>query len=173
MSNPRTSRSSYAQTLRVIGQSLDPQRAAEFDLQLIDGEFVVRLREQEIPPSSWKKLSRSMGIASGFGKGERKLVEHHYSMEKIDELDQTAQTKRAGLEATPDFYLLSQTLRTVGDYIDHSSLRLSALSRRGPRLILWLEEPNGRNRVEEHVLPSFHNYFLQMYLKRKKEALPR
>jgi hypothetical protein len=163
MSSP-TVHSSYAQSLRVIGQFLDGERPEAFDLQLIDGEFVVRLRQTQ-PRLSWRARWHRL-----LAKQEKQDPERHFPLDEVAELDRSGVAQRVNSEQNPDFYRPSQTLRTIGAYVDHTSLRLSGLSRRGQRLVLRLEEPDGRNRVEEHEVSSFHNYFLQLYLKRKDQG---
>ena len=70
---------------------------------------------------------------------------------------------------TPDFYVLSQTLRTVGGFVDRRGFRLLELSRRGSKLTLRLEQPEGRSLVETHTIASLHNIFIGMFFDRQKK----
>ena len=169
MATEPASHSSYSVSLRVIGQSLETQQPDEFDLEIINGEFVINLPAQE--SSLWSKVRKLKGSAFGFKRRDKGPTERRYSAQRVEELDQEGRSKRVKPDETPDFYRVSQTLRTVGAYVDHTSFRLVGLSRRGARLMLRLEASDGRGRTEEHLVSSFHNYFLQLYIKRRKRTL--
>jgi hypothetical protein len=68
----------------------------------------------------------------------------------------------------PDYFRLSQTLRTVGSYVGNRAMPLLSLRRSGGMLYLELQERSGKKRVEEHPMGSFENYFLRTYLRRRK-----
>ena len=72
---------------------------------------------------------------------------------------------------TLNFYLLSQTLRTVGGFVDRRGVRLLELNRRGARLTLRLEQPEGPSLVEEHTVASLHSIFVGMFFDRQKKKL--
>jgi hypothetical protein len=68
----------------------------------------------------------------------------------------------------PDYFRLSQTLRTVGNYADKRTMPLQSLRRSGGILYLEFQERSGKKRVEEHGMGSFENYFLRTYLRQRK-----
>jgi hypothetical protein len=138
---------SYALALRAIGQSLEAQQAKDFDLSVFETGFVVR---ENVPRYlKWRRTIRRNG------KGETlDLSDVHYSRSPAQ---------------TPDFHILSQTLRTVGGFIDRRGLRLLELSRRGSKLTLRLEQPEGGKVVEKHSIFSFHSIAVGMFFDRQRK----
>jgi len=155
----------YSHTLRAIGQSLEAQNIEAFELIVGENDFVVRGRTAAPAPKT--------GPLAGW-LGSRKvkseaLVELRYNADDLQRLQQRGEERRQHPGQTPDYFMLSQILRTVGAYIDRTDFTFRRLRRAGPRLELDFEELHGQIRTEEHLVPSFHNYFLQMYMRRSKE----
>ena len=163
------SESSYSQVLRVIGQILEQIKPVDFDLQLLQDEVILRFRavatvSRERPKAKFSFFSAPSAPA----KNQETTSERHFSMQDIETLDREGQSQRVSPDGNAEFYLLSQTLRTVGTYVEHRNVRLLGLNWDGSRLVLQLEGSDGRALTEEHAVASFHDYFLRMYLKRKK-----
>ena len=155
-------RLSYALALRAIGQSLEAQQTRDFDLSPLETGFVVC--ENKPRYLKWRRTIRRNG------KGEAlDLSDVHYSVDDIAKLDQSGKERRRTPAQTPDFYVLSQTLRTVGGFVDRRGFRLLELSRRGSKLTLRLEQPEGRSLVETHTIASLHNIFVGMFFDRQKK----
>ena len=126
------------------------------------------------PASSSVKINRGIlsggGLFDATGNGKAlDLSDVHYSVDDIAKLDQSGKERRRTPAQTPDFYALSQTLRTVGGFVDRRGLRLLELSRRGSKLTLRLEQPEGRSLVETHTVASLHNIFVGMFFDRQKK----
>ena len=153
---------SYALALRAIGQSLEAQQTKDFDLSIIETGFVVR--ENKPRYLKWRRTIRRNGVGKALD-----LSEVHFSVDDIARLDQSGKERRQTSVQTPDFYVLSQTLRTVGGFVDRKGLRLLELSRRGSKLTLRLEQPEGRSLVETHTIASLHNIFVGMFFDRQKK----
>ena len=171
MSLSAASQPPYSQILRVIGQFLEQAKPTAFDLEILNQEVILRLRllgnvTEERPKSIFSIFS----AASSRPKSQESTSERRFSFVEIQELDQEGQKKRVSRDGEADFYVLSQTLRTVGTYIEHRNQRLLSLNWDGARLVLQLEGTDGRTKTEEHPVSSFHDYFLRMYLKRKKRS---
>jgi hypothetical protein len=155
---------SYALTLRAIGQSLEAQQTKDFDLSALETGFIVRENERRY--LKWRRTIRPNGIGEVLD-----LSDVHYSADDIVILDQSGKQRRRAAAQTPNFYLLSQTLRTVGGFVDRRGVRLLALNCRGSRLILRLEQPGGQSLVEEHTVASLHSIFVGMFFDRQKKKL--
>jgi len=155
---------SYALALRAIGQSLEAQQTKDFDLSALETGFVVC--ENKPRHRTWRRTIRRNGNGKALD-----LSDVHYSVDDIAKLDQSGKERRRTPAQTPDFYLLSQTLRTVGGFIDRRGVRLLELNRRGSRLTLRLEQPEGHNLVEEHTVASLHSIFVGMFFDRQKKKL--
>ena len=157
---------SYALALRAIGQSLEAQQTKDFDLSAIETGFVVR--ENKPRYLKWRQTIRRNGKGKALD-----LSDVHYSVDDIARLDQSGKERRKTPAQTPDFYVLSQTLRTVGGFVDRRGFRLLELSRRGSKLTLRLEQPEGRSLVETHTIASLHNIFIGMFFDRQKKNVCR
>ena len=151
---------SYALALRAIGQFLEAQQTKDFDLSTLETGFVVR--ENRPRYLKWRRTIRRNGKGKALD-----LSDVHYSVDDIARLDQSGQERRQ----TPDFYFLSQTLRTVGGFVDRRGFRLLELSRRGSKLTLRLEQPEGSSLVETHTIAALHNIFVGMFFNRQKKEV--
>jgi hypothetical protein len=155
-------RLSYALALRAIGQSLEAQQPKDFDLSVIETGFVVR--ENKPRYLKWRRTIRTNGVEKALD-----LSDVHFSVDDIARLNQSGKERRQTPAQTPDFYVLSQTLRTVGGFVDRRGFRLLELSRRSPKLILRLEQSEGRRLIETHTIASLHNIFVAMFFDRQKK----
>ena len=153
---------SYALALRAIGQSLETQQTKNFDLSTLETGFVVC--ENKPRYLKWQRTIRRNGRGKALD-----LSDVHYSVDDIAKLDQSGKERRRTPAQTPDFYVLSQTLRTVGGFVDRRGFRLLELSRRGSKLTLRLEQPEGCSLVETHTIGSLHNIFVGMFFDRQKK----
>jgi hypothetical protein len=153
---------SYALALRAIGQSLEAQQTKDFDLSVIETGFVVR--ENKPRYLKWQRTIRTNGAEKALD-----LSDVHFSVDDIARLNQSGKEWRQTPAQTPDFYVLSQTLRTVGGFVDRRGFRLLDLSRRSSKLILRLEQSEGRHLIETHTIASLHNIFVAMFFDRQKK----
>lgn len=153
---------SYALALRAIGQSLEAQQTKDFDLSVIETGFVVR--ENKPRYLKWRRTIRTNGVEKALD-----LSDVHFSVDDIARLNQSGKERRQTPAQTPDFYVLSQTLRTVGGFVDRRGFRLLDLSRRSSKLILRLEQSEGRRLIETHTIASLHNIFVAMFFDRQKK----
>lgn len=152
----------FSQTLRAIGQSLESRNVQDFQLLVNDQFILVRnMKTDTTRKGSW--LSRFL---LGIG-GQTNDPALQYSGDDVRRLQARGEAQRAQSDLTPEFIRLSQTLRTVGAYIDNGADRFLSLSRSGPMLTIEFEGALGRKRIEEHAVETFHNYFMQMYMHRK------
>ena len=148
--------------LRAIGQSLEAQQTKDFDLSTLETGFVVC--ENKPRYLKWRRTIRRNGNGKALD-----LSGVHYTVDDIAKLDQSGKERRRTAAQTPDFYALSQTLRTVGVFVDRRGLRLLELSSRGAKLTLRLEQPGGRSLVETHTTASLLNIFVSMIFDRQKK----
>jgi hypothetical protein len=153
---------SYALALRAIGQSLEAQQTKDFDLSVIETGFVVR--ENKPRYLKWRRTIRTNGVEKALD-----LSDVHFSVDDIARLNQSGKERRQTPAQTPDFYVLSQTLRTVGGFVDRRGFRLLDLSLRSSKLILRLEQSEGRRLIETHTIASLHNIFVGMFFERQKK----
>jgi hypothetical protein len=155
---------SYSQVLRAIGQSLEERGVQEFTLAWQDGEFVVRGKRGLPLERGWvDKVLGQKAVQT------ERTFEIHYPVKSVVWLQIRGESMRKDANQIPDYFRLSQTLRTVGSYIDKRAMPILSLRRSGGTLYLELQERSGSTRVEEHAIGSFEHYFLRTYLRRKEQ----
>jgi len=155
---------SYAQVLRVIGQSMEERNVQDFSLIWQDGEFVLRGKRLATLAQGW--VDKFRGLKAAYVE---RNFEIHYSLQSVLWLQIRGEAMRKDPNQIPDYFRLSQTLRTVGHYIDKRAMPILSLRGGGGMLYLELQERNGEKRIEEHDVGSFENYFLRTYLHGRKD----
>ena len=154
---------SYSQTFRAIGQSLEEFGVQDFSLSWRDDKFVVRGTRSMATKRNW--------FAALFERRPiqvNKKIEIHYLKKSILWLQIRGEGMRKRPDQTPDYFRLSQTLRTVGAYIDNLTSSFLSLTLNDGTFTLEFQQRDGRTRVEEHGAGSFENYFLHTYLRGRK-----
>src|SRR5215510_4377313 len=132
----------YAQTLRALGQALETARCENFNLRPIGETYYIRgerfvevLPTPQTPhPSFWQKLRTAMEIA--------------YTAGDIDEIEHEGQAQRRDPNGMPDAYSPSQVLRAAGAYLDRKRAKLQELSRKNGSIKLRYETPSGATTEE-------------------------
>ena len=158
------SRKSYDHQLRAIGQSLEARRINTFELKVEGERYIVR-GDPEKDPSlkarlrDWKERIRGQSLGSPIS----------YADADLDLLERQGRSQRNKLKRLPDFYSLSNTLRTVGAYLDQKSAELLEIHKRPLSMTLLYQNQNGHPDVEERSIASFYNLFLDLYGKRGKK----
>jgi len=151
-------RSRYSYILRAIGQSLEEKQIVDFDLIMAGRSCVVHSRRRRAP-SKMREWWQGLWIHEPEG-----AFPLSYSPVDIEWLNYTGESQRRSSDQAPDFRRLSQTLRTVGAYVDLRGLQLVELRRRGDQVRIRLREASGAERVEDHSVMSFAKYFNFLYL---------
>lgn len=152
---------SNSRRLRAIGQALEQKHVEDFELKNQDGEFSVRAR-QALPEGGeelLRDIMRRLRQRGGF-------TELHYTHEDVDRLDEKGRAKRREKSGMPDFYTLSQTLRTVGAYVDEKGADLLGVSRTGSRLTIEYKIGQGQLTIETQDATSLYKFFTELYLHR-------
>jgi len=153
----------YHRQLRSIGQSLEAQRIAVFELTC-RGEHIVVKGEPEKETSllaalrNWQKQRRSVGLNSSLT----------FTSQDIDELERQGRAQRSQANRLPDFHSLANTLRTVGWHLDLKGSELLEIHKRQLSLTILSRDKNGHPEFEERTLASFYDLFLSLHDKRGK-----
>ena len=153
---------SYSQTFRVIGQSLEERGVQDFSLTCQDEEFVVC--GQRIAQLKHRWVDQFLGKKRAHTE---RSVEIHYSLKSLLWLQIRGESLRKNPDQIPDYFRFSQTIRTVGSYVETRSMPLLSLRLSGGTFYLELQERSGNKRVEEHSMGSFETYFIRTYLRRR------
>jgi len=153
----------YHRQLRSIGQSLEAQRIAVFELTC-RGEHIVVKGEPEKETSllaalrNWQKQRRSDGLNASLT----------FTSQDIDELERQGRAQRSQANRLPDFHSLANTLRTVGWHLDLKGSELLEIHKRQLSLTILSRDKNGHPEFEERTLASFYDLFLSLHDKRGK-----
>jgi hypothetical protein len=154
-------RRSYDQELRVIGQSLEAKRINVFELKL-NGESYIVHGDPERAPSLIARL-RELG-----GRMRRRSAASSlsYLSSDFELLERTGRSQRRQSNRLPDFYGVSNTLRTLGSYLDQKGAELLEIHKRPLSVTLLYQNQNGHPNVEERSIASFYSLFIDLYGKR-------
>jgi hypothetical protein len=147
--------------LRAIGQALEQKHVEDFELKSEEGEFSVRARQglpeggEELVRDIMRRLRRQGGFS-----------EFRYTYDDVNRLDAEGRAKRREQRGMPDFYTLSQTLRTVGAYVDEKGADLLGVSRTESRVTIQYKIGQGQLTLETHDTTSLYKFFTELYLHR-------
>jgi hypothetical protein len=156
-------RKPYDQQLRAIGQSLEAQRINVFELKHRGDQYLVRGQPEKETSllavlREWQKKLRSQGLNSSLS----------YASQDIESLERQGRSKRTRTNRLPDFYSLSNTLRTVGCYLDSNDAELIEIQKRPLSLTILYRNKHGHADFEERSIASFYNLFVDLHGKRGK-----
>ncbi len=153
---------SYDQQLRNIGQSLEAQRINVFELKYQSKRYLVKGDpEQEVSLLAalrqWQKRMRREGMNSSLT----------YAFQDIEQLERQGKSQRTRPNRLPDFYALSNVLRTLGAYLDDKGAELIELHKKPLMLMLLYRNRDGHPAVEERSIASFYDFFVKLHARRK------
>ncbi|HXG50740.1 MAG TPA: hypothetical protein VNN77_04935 [candidate division Zixibacteria bacterium] len=157
-------RSSYDLHLRAIGQALEARRVQVFELKKKGEQYVVKGE----PERSSSLIGRVLGELSerlGLRSAERTWS---YFPADIQRLEREGRAKRRRPHRLPDFYSLSNTLRTLGSYLDSKGAELLEIHKRPLSVTILYRTRDGHPNVEERALVSFYGFFTDLHAKREK-----
>ncbi|MGH7773936.1 MAG: hypothetical protein ACREQA_17070 [Candidatus Binatia bacterium] len=168
----------YAQILRVIGQTLEKFRAEDFWLMLDDDKYFLLIKSTVPLLVSKIKHQLKTQLSAAWQTFQRRYKTKrlsapfalHYTLQDISKLEVEGQARRKH-EGMPDAYSLSQLLRTIGAYIDSKDGRLLDLSKKGHWVSIRYDTAQGSIHEERLKLSSLYNIFVHMYLKRSSRKL--
>ena len=96
-------------------------------------------------------------------------VEFLYSLDELSRQDEELKEPRRDANSTPDPYCLSNTLRTVGAFLDRKpEAKLLFASNRGQEVVILYETTGGVRHLEEYPISAIYEFWVKGYVKRKK-----
>jgi hypothetical protein len=159
---PREVSMPYDRQLRVIGQALETKRINVFELKNTGERYVVHGTPEKDP--SFRAKLRDWGERI---RGQSLVSPLNYALSDLERLDQQEKLQRAKSNRLPDFYRLSNTLRTVGFYLDQKRAELLEIHKRPLSMILLYQNHGGHPDLEERSIASFYNLFIELHGKRR------
>jgi len=158
-------RKTYDQHLRVIGQSLEAKRIHVFELKNYGDRYVVR----GDPEKETSLMAQLRGLAARL-RGQSVVSSATYWPADLELLERQGRLNRRVPNRLPDFYSLSNTLRTVGSYLDLKGAELLEVHKRPLSLTLLYHNKQGHPDVEERSIVSFYNLFIDLHGKRGRSG---
>ncbi len=175
----------YDQTLRVIGQALEPLGIQDFDLSINGHDYTIRGEsERQDPPSEAPKKSSLGRIFQGaWSKSQDKpsgldvcnqilspfvVLELHFGPEDIERLERQGKAaRRSGSEEAANPHTLSQLLRAIGAYVKRKSFRPLKITKRKDRVAIEYETSLGQTDVENFRTADLYDFWVHLYKLRK------
>ena len=108
----------YDEDLRAIGQALEARNISVFELKRLADRYVIEGTPQETSSLRTKVRQWYLQLCSG---SVAELLT--FSLADVEKLSQAGRAKRSRPRHLPDFYSVSNTLRTVGAYLDANGRR--------------------------------------------------
>jgi hypothetical protein len=174
----------YSKVLRVIGQRLEPLRPETYEVVCYGNCYLVRCRVKEDSQGKKEEEKKVRGLAAflrlwrepenpGIGEkpseGTSMNVEFLYSLEELNHEDEEHKEPRQDANAMPDPYSLSNTLRSVGEFLDRKpDIKLLFASNHGQDVVILYETKGGARNLEEYPISALYEFQLKTYIKRKK-----
>ena len=154
---------SYDKDLRAIGQALEIRGITTFELKSQLGHYVVH-GAGEKPASVMASVRRWL---QGAEKEDSPTIS--YTAQDIERIDQEGKQRRVRAGRLPDFYSLSNTLRTLGGYLNSKNAQLLELHIRPLTVTLLYQNKDGHPQMEDRTIASFFNVFTELHSKRGRK----
>jgi hypothetical protein len=154
----------YHCDLRVIGQSLEAQSINVFELKCETGRYLVN-GTPEKPTSLVDRLRqwRRQG-------GNSRVRTISYDAQNIEGLERLGRGRRAKPGGLPDFYNLSNLLRTLGGYLEAKNAELLQIQKRPLTVTLLYQNDGGHPHFEDRTIASFYEIFIDQHGKRARHG---
>jgi hypothetical protein len=157
-------KASYDKDLRAIGQALEMRGVTTFELKSQLGHYVVH-GAGEKPASVMASVRRWLQ-----GREKEDSSSISYTAQDIERIDQEGKQRRVRAGRLPDFYSLSNTLRTLGGYLSSKDAQLLELHMRPLTVTLLYQNKDGHPQMEDRTIASFFNVFTEMHGKRGRKT---
>jgi hypothetical protein len=89
-------------------------------------------------------------------------------VQEIEEIERQGKKKRDKSGRLPDFYNLSNTLRTLGAYLNSKEAELLELHKRPFTVTLLYQNNHGHPHMEDRTIASFFDVFVERHGKRSR-----
>lgn len=158
----------YANVLRIIGQALEMLNVAEFDLRIIDNDYVVN---SHFLPARLRSLAkRQMWLFASRYRPDASTreinLEFKFTPAEICRLAQEFGRRRGNPSRNLDTFGVAELLRVVGHYLDLKKVSLLGIFRRDQFLTLRYAADGGSYKQEYFQASFFYSLFVKMYVRR-------
>jgi hypothetical protein len=150
----------YDEELRTVGRALEARDINVFVLKQLAENYVIEVMTDDTGSKVRQWLHR---LRSG-SRAQLTLARAD-----VERLSQTGKAKRSKWGQLTEFRKLSNTLRTIGAYLDSREVELLELQKRRISITLSYRDKTGNERQEDRSISSFDRLFLELYGKRNQQ----
>ena len=154
--------SAYNRELRAVGQALEARGISTFELKIRLGQYVASGKPDK--PASIMDALRQLRN-NNWSRGEATVT---FTPQDIRALETKGRTHRRMAGRLPDFYNVSNILRTVGAYLDGKNARLVEIQKTALTLTLLYQRGGGYPEVEDRAIVFFYDSFIELHGKRTR-----
>jgi len=151
----------YDEDLRAIGQALEARDISVFELKRLTDWYIIKGMPDQtgsVRPKVRQWLRRLRG-----GSSAESLT---LGLADIEKLTQAGRARRSKPGQLTNFRSVSNSLRTIGAYLDSQEVELVELHKRPISITLSYRDKAGHEQKEDRTISSFYNFFLDLYGKR-------
>jgi hypothetical protein len=140
----------YAEHLRVIGQALELRDFAVYEIVHLSEWYVIH----GIPEPTGSLRSK---VRHWLRRLQHNDPAKSFTLDlaEIEKLSETGRGRRSKPGRRTNLSTVSNSLRTIGAYLDAREVELFELKRRGDSVTLWYRDKIGHDRKEERTISSF------------------
>jgi hypothetical protein len=150
-------KTSYAEELRVIGQTLESKGISVFEITCLPERYVIHAVPNPSAGASKKLL--------GFLRSPINAETYSFTLSSIEIKRHAKLAKPSTSESLDNFRRASNVLATVGAYLDLKQAELFELKLRSISLSLWYRDRTGHEQQEDRAISSFYNLFIELQRK--------
>jgi hypothetical protein len=151
----------YDEDLRAIGQALEARDISVFELKRLADNYIIE-GEPEQTGSLRSKLRHWLQRL----RGRSELLT--FDVADLEKLSEVGRAKRSKLGQLTNFHTVSNTLRTIGAYLDSTEAELVELHKRRISITLSYRDKEGQQCDEDRSISSFYRLFLELLGKRRQ-----
>jgi hypothetical protein len=148
----------YDEELRTIGQTLEARDINVFVLKQLAENYVI----EGMPDQTGSKVRQWLQRLRSGSKAKLLTL----ARADVKRLSQTGKAKRSKWGQLTEFRKLSNSLRTIGAYLDANEAELVELHKRRITITLSYRDKEGQQRAEDRSISSFYRLFLELLGKR-------
>jgi hypothetical protein len=163
--------------LRVIGQQLQQERIANFNLQCGENRYAVWTRADTLTWPNRSFLDFGGGrLEKWWGNrattsAPRPHARFEYSVEDLADMECRARIHRDPRGGFANGHSLSQLLRTIGSLAYQRNQRVLAISWRDSSICVVVETAQRKREIEVFRPDNLYDIWVRMYLRRENRAL--
>lgn len=135
----------YAAQLRAVGQGIEQLKLAQFEIEAVRDDYMVRSLEGEAQQWRW-------------------------TPDAVERLELEGRRRRQRAEGMPEAHRPSQVLRALGQYLDNLGARPKRITKGAEEVVVVYETSAGAKVTESRTLSSVYNLWVRMYLHRRTRS---